>query len=435
MAWVDLQDSTDRKKARCSLWIWIVFVLLWACGVCVLIVYGVDLLTRSAEQLLNNIESQPISYFNTTKNTINALVSDSSLSLTAFDDVINEFGDQVSNVRNNYFKYFTIAKIVSICVGVVGVVVTLLIFAFAFCRCATFGFHYSGVFYLFSIIYALLAVVFTLIQYVMYSICGEVSLHAQREPGIFTWYLVPWCEKKFDFTGVKDNLATTESTTSDSACSSMEQHSIIYNGQTGGTTYFTASPLIDRGTCTSFSVVSTVISSLVLDATYTSQCSGKNPCTISTCVEYCTDSTLKTAAQNMVTAAQTASDASTALSLVKPLLDCYYVIDQIASAFETTGTQSQFQVAESNDQCTNMRTSATMVACGFFVGTLMYMMGIYVLHRGRWIWKSKPYRDLSPNDGKDSGNERRKNEEKKKKKHRKHSSPRRTSDSLEAVNN
>ncbi|CAJ1005134.1 hypothetical protein Q4I28_000450, partial [Leishmania naiffi] len=91
------------------------------------------------------------------------------------------------------------------------------------------------------------------------------------------------------------------------------------------------------------------------------------------------------------------ANASTALSYVYPLLECMYpllecnfIIDKVANTVESLKYDSSF-TANNYDvhSCSAIRTSSVMLGTGFFVGSLMYILGIYVMHRGAWLWAQK----------------------------------------------
>ncbi|CAD2218293.1 hypothetical protein AGDE_13342 [Angomonas deanei] len=69
-------------------------------------------------------------------------------------------------------------------------------------------------------------------------------------------------------------------------------------------------------------------------------------------------------------------------------MDCNFVIDKIAFALESTKSMAELsRFGKGNyGQCSDLKTASVTVACGFFFGTLMWIIGIYVLHRGGWLW-------------------------------------------------
>ena len=149
-------------------------------------------MANSAKRVIDSVDSGPLDYFNDTKNTIQELLVDHSsgtpvpinIDTTSFNDVINEFHDKIQTVRNDYMKYFKIAQIVADCIGAVGVA-SMLILLVACCRCnGCCATTLSFVYFLFAFLFAILAVVFTVLMYFVTAGCGEVQLQEAREPGI-----------------------------------------------------------------------------------------------------------------------------------------------------------------------------------------------------------------------------------------------------------
>lgn len=405
------KDTTDRGVAQCWLWMWIVVAVLVACGVCVLLVYGVVLLTQSADKILNDAQYVTVAYFSDTRTNITELLTDysttpptlPSVDLGSFDTVTVEIGDNVEKIRTDYFKYFRIAEIVVCCVGAVGVALMLCMLIFACCRCVgCCPVAWSFLYFLFAIIFALLGVLFTVLIYAMYAACGEVTLQYRREPGIFQWYLVPWCESEFDFSNLRTQVSDLETEASKAACDELLKYcdnSDIYPGSDENHIFICGNGMTDSSTCQTLDDVVGVI-----QATYTkliltnALCVNQTgltyleKCTVTECAERCVDYehpaiAAKTYANEILNAALYAANVSTALSYVHPLLECNFIIDKVANTIETPKYGASFSTESGTVQsCSAVRTASVMLGTGFFVGALMFILGIYIMHRGSWVW-------------------------------------------------
>lgn len=405
------KDSTDRGVAQCWLWMWIVIAVLVACGVCVLLVYGVVLLTQSADKILHDAQYVTVAYFEDTRTNITSLLTNHltdpptspNVDLSAFDTVTNEVGDNVKKIRDDYFKYFRIAEIVVCCVGGVGVVLMLCMLIFACCRCnGCCPVAWSGFYFFFSIIFSLLAILFTVCIYAMYAACGEVTLQYKREPGIFQWYLVPWCEDEFDFTGLRTQVSNLEKSAAQDACSELLKYCDTVESYPNGNTdhiFICGKGLTSSSTCTTLDTVVEVIKATYVKPLLTNAlCANQTgmeyleKCTVSSCSERCVDYTnpslpARTYANQILTAANYAANVSTALSYVHPLLECNFIIDKIANTIETPKYDRSFTTDRDQVQyCTAVRSASVMLGTGFFVGALMFILGIYIMHRGSWVW-------------------------------------------------
>ncbi|KAG5480541.1 hypothetical protein LSCM1_06245 [Leishmania martiniquensis] len=229
-ACVKPKATADVRAARCYLWMWIMIAVLVACGVCVLLVFGAVLLGQTAAKILDDSENRTLSYFNETRTNITMLLTNyntdpptlAPVDLSAFDTVSTEITKNVRMIRDNYLKYFRTAEIVACCVGGVGVFLMLCMLIFACCRCTgCCPVAWSCIYFVFALVYALLAVLFTVAIYILFATCGEVDLQYKREPGVFQWYLVPWCEQQFSFQSLRNEVQTREQELSENACEEL----------------------------------------------------------------------------------------------------------------------------------------------------------------------------------------------------------------------
>lgn len=418
MDWVKPKREEDRIKARCWLWMWIIFAVLWACGVCVLIIYGADLMMKTANRTLDDIEGGPVDYFIDTKNTALELLTDYSVSppskpdvdTSAFDDVETQVRDKIRMVRDDYFKYFKIASIVSYCVGGVGVLLILFLVVFGCCRCGgCCPTLFSGLYFFFAIIFSLLAILFTFSIYVAGAACGEVTLQFKREPGLAQWYLVPWCESQFDFKGLRDDIEAQVTTASNDACRQLldycdnnEDYSISLSGSISTKVFMCGEGITAATDCSSLDkVVDVLLASYAKPILNNMLCVNttgweyQEKCTLEACSQRCQDYTTpdikaRTWTADVMKKAEYATNASMALSYIMPLLQCDFIIDKLASSIELEDPSEGFTFSlsstETASHCSNLRVSTVMLGCGFFVGSLMFIIGIYVLHRGSWVW-------------------------------------------------
>ncbi|RNC52009.1 hypothetical protein TcCL_ESM10817, partial [Trypanosoma cruzi] len=93
----------------------------------------------------------------------------------------------------------------------------------ACCRCGIpcTTYLFSCVYWLFGVVFALLAVVVTVLAYLSWAACGEVELQQRRQPGVFQWYLVPYCEQTFDFADINREADDAERRFSKEACKNL----------------------------------------------------------------------------------------------------------------------------------------------------------------------------------------------------------------------
>lgn len=405
--------TTNPARSRCCLWIWIVIAIIWACCVCVLIAFGSILMMDTANSTVDDIRVGPLGYFRDTKVEIVALLTDysvvppvePSLDLSEFDEVDVQISEKLDTVQDNYFKYFKIARIVAICVGVVGVVCMLLIIIFACCGCGgCCPVCFSVLYWVFAIIFSLLSIVFTVGIYAGGIICGEVTLQYKREPGIMQWFVVPWCENQFNFRTLSADIDIELAAACTSACDELLTYcdnTNVYNIIGDPNRIFTCGKGLTSSTqCISLDFVAEAVLTsyakeevsnlLCTDTTgwtYQERCTPRECQT--RCVDYATPPMeAKTWSKQIVQAANFGLNVSTALSYAIPMLDCNFIMDKLASAVEMEKSAEGYTFAKADGvaNCSNLYASMIMLGTGFFVGALMFLLGIYILHQGSWIW-------------------------------------------------
>ncbi|ORC88782.1 uncharacterized protein TM35_000152130 [Trypanosoma theileri] len=95
-------------------------------------------------------------------------------------------------------------------------------------------------------------------------------------------------------------------------------------------------------------------------------------CNLTECASHCRNEEFRAISKRMLDAALMARNASIAVSYVKPLLECNFVVDK-------------FSVALTN--CNELRRGAFLLGMGFFVGGLMFGLAIYIIIQGSYLWK------------------------------------------------
>ncbi|EKF28088.1 hypothetical protein MOQ_008175, partial [Trypanosoma cruzi marinkellei] len=264
--------------------------------------------------------------------------------------------------------------IVSYCVGGVGVVLMLFVVMLACCRCGIPCTTYlcSCVYWLFGVVFALLAVVVTALTYLSWTACGEVELQQQRQPGVFQWYLVPYCEQKFDFADINREVNDAEQRFSKEACKKLLKSCDNVPGLLKP--LLCGNGITSEDQCPKFDTMASVLSATRVKAeTMMCPVAGES-CTLFECAANCTDTDVRAVASGILQLAAQASNASIALSYARPLLDCNFVVDKLLGAMS---------------DCNELKTGTLMLGTGFFVGGLMFGLAIYIMFRGSCIWDAR----------------------------------------------
>ncbi|KAH9593006.1 hypothetical protein LSM04_003683 [Trypanosoma melophagium] len=526
----DTRGRTER--ARCCIWLWITYALLWSVAVYVLVYSGVGILVKATPVLLNDTVHGPLDYFNSTAERIIDFSSNWTsgkrepikgipLDLRDFSAVHEQAMGFVKVAEDYYLGYLDKVSLATYCIGGIGFVLLLLLLPFACCHCCIpcFPLIVSCLYWVVGVLFAVLGAIVTLLSLLSGAACGELELQHHRMPGVFQWYAVPFCQKKFNFTSInkmvrdaelqfshmsceqllnwcdtkpEPDLSKIRSLTGGSIPGSTENaatstkaklraippgHMPTFGGSGGssklranlpgfhhlggagvpainglgaGTPDLSAlagaagvggipgglenlSPdlqksltsknipnipgglpdlkdipglkggripdlsefmqsgglaslgrplmcgmgITSKNQCSDFGSMAAVLLTTKVKA-FAQACPRKDSsCTLAECALNCTNEVIRSTAAGIIMGASIARNASIALSYAKPLLECNFVIDKLATAMK---------------QCNDLKAGSLMLGVGFFVGGLMFGLAIYITLRGACIWGRMPGR-------------------------------------------
>ncbi|KAH9597199.1 hypothetical protein LSM04_005086 [Trypanosoma melophagium] len=378
------REGDSTANSRCFVWMWIAYAILWSCGVVVLVIYGAKLLSVSLPALIDNTLDGPLNYFNETAEKIVDFTSNWTtgkreplggikLDTEAFSNVSDIATNFLNNVRDDMQKYIGWVPIVSYSVGGVGVVLMFLMILLACCRCCVpcLPLSLSCVYWIFGVVYSLLGVVVILVAYLASVGCGEVQLQYQRQPGVFQWYLVPFCNEMFNFETINTEVRNTESTYSKNACESLL--AVCDNTPKPLPPLTCGKDITKPDQCPDFGTMAEVMETTTVKAATFACPVPTESCSLAECAASCTNKELRAAAAALLAVAAQARNASIAVSYARPLLQCNFVVDELLGAL---------------DSCNDLKTGSLMLGMGFFVGGLMFGLAIYVMFRGSCVWRN-----------------------------------------------
>ncbi|RNE98830.1 hypothetical protein TraAM80_08564 [Trypanosoma rangeli] len=383
------QPGKNAGTSRCCLWMWVVYVLLWGAGMAFLVIFGAKLLETSVPNIIDSTLGGPLHYFNNTGEKIIDFTSNWSsgkresidfinLDLSAFTNVSTKVNDFLTDARHALSTYIAWVPIVSYYIGGVCVGLMLLVVASACFRCCVPHMAYclSCVYWIVGVVCTLLAVVGTVLASLATIACGEVQLQYYRQPGVFQWYLVPYCEEKFKFAEINQEVNDVEKTRSNEACKTLlkscDNDPLIYPASVSPIRpLLCGNGIASADECPDFESMASVIHATRIKAVTRICPVADQSCTLLECADNCTRDAEKKLAAEILRAAAQANNASIALSYVRPLLDCNFVLDKLLGAM---------------DGCNDLKTGTMMLGTGFFVGGLMFGLAIYIMLRGSRIW-------------------------------------------------
>ena len=257
------------------------------------------------------------------------------------------------------------------------------IFLFFTVACAAFDIRvcipatFTCFYYIFFIVYALIAVIFLTLGVVFLDFCGEITLHKQRQPGILQWYVIPYCESKANFDKTRNDLGETIVNNSALACSEMSAFC-----DPADTYSFTNPSKMFVCPLTSYNVGSQCktlldVTNLVKNSEAKTGSPACTNCTIYTCPDECLFADLRNTTGEVVTALDYATRGTQAFERVVPLLDCNSLLDRLVLPFS---------------ECSKFHNGFLMVGSAGSFGAWLFIFGIAIMFKGQKVFFKPPER-------------------------------------------
>ncbi|CCW60796.1 unnamed protein product [Phytomonas sp. EM1] len=401
--------TTNLARSRCWLWMAININFFWSIFSAILIIYGSTLLSNSIDKSTDYISGDAVSYFQQTKSTIYDLLVDytktppiqPTFDLSGFDQMSTKLKSEVDNIRENYLKYFTTVRTVSIIIGIIGIVLMMSCFVIAYCRFNTVGaFSFGIIYYIFAIIYSIMAILLAIFTCITFVFCGEITLQNRREPGLFQWYYVPWCEKEFSFSQTRQSIIDSTGETAMNTCEHILERCSNADDDEYNKPFICGKNIQKKDECGTIDVALNVLYDTRAKTKFSDMLCVNNSnweyqevCNIPMCNESCInydapDLKMKDWANDAMKLITFAINRTTALSYVLPVMDCNFIIDKFISVYETDKESSKASSGY-GAYCSNMRIASVMLTVGFFVGAVMFVVSIYVTQHGIWLWNDE----------------------------------------------
>lgn len=195
---------------------------------------------------------------------------------------------------------------------------------------------------IFAMLYAILAVVYLMVASVFFItavpadlLCDEVHAQIARQPGIFQWYLVPYCDSQAPFGRIMDSINQAETEASSTACTALMDYGDTSPTYTPGSQKVFQINVTDaQAQCATFDSVSAAISFARLKSGVGFTCpdpgATDNRCTIQQCANSCSDADVKNASATIdLQMRQAGALISAYHDFIEPWLSCNALIDHI----------------------------------------------------------------------------------------------------------
>lgn len=402
--------SSNITRTRCWLWSWITVVLILGISTAALMLAGTYYAVWSTSQALNDIGTYAVRYFLSTKEEVLDLVGSSGTAgnLAAFEHVTNDIQMEVDQLRVNYHVYFRIVAITTYCLAGISLVLLLLLVLLALSHCSgLFPSILSGFYWFFAIVYAFLSELMIVVIYVVGAWCGEVTLQYRREPGYFQWSVVPRCQQKqYNFDQPIGALEAFIRQASTEACTQLLKYcdtetNYTYETESYQQIYICSKILSAASGCSDLGgLMDATLNTVAKPSINNLMCQNttgwnyQESCNVIQCSERCIDyePILKilewtTSVANLT---EEALRANTAIALISPMKDCNFIVDNVVSNFETEIVSPSFTGSRTTvNTCSDLYLTSWMLGVAFFIGSIAFVIGILVLHKGSVMWSDK----------------------------------------------
>jgi len=402
--------TSNITRSRCWLWSWTTVVLILGISTAVLMLAGTFYAVQSSSQALNDINTNAVKYFLNTKAEVLDLVGSNTTAgnLVAFEQVTNDVQVEVDKLRSKYQIYFRIVAITTYCLAGISLILLLLLVVLALSHCSgLFPSILSGFYWFFAILYAFLSGTMIFVVFFVGALCGEVTLQYLREPGYFQWSVVPRCKQKnYNFDQPIGALEAFIQESSREACTALLKYcdtetNYTYAPESYQLIYTCSKILSAASGCGNLGeLMDATLNTVAKPSINNLMCQNttgwkyQELCNVMQCSERCIDynPSLKILEWTNSVAKLTveALRANAAIALIAPMRDCNFIVDNVVSTFETEIVSPSFTGSRRTvNICSNLYLTAWMLGVSFFIGSIAFVIGILVLHKGSFMWSDK----------------------------------------------
>lgn len=394
----------QERRARCWMRAWAAVGLLWIAAASIAGLYSLHLTRDGVIGVLQETNAT-LDHFIIVKDNIITNIKNYSENPPTLPDNFNDSALEnlssktasFSQRSMSYFRFVYGKLLIGIYVGSgIGVGVFLAgMLLLLFCRRSFLSGLFQWMFWFFGILFGAAAVILSLLEYGVRTVCKEAELQYERKPGIAQWFLIPYFENRFQFTNLKDTIEDEISQRSKDACGALldicDHDPNLALPFTADTKYFECGPhLQTAASCQNFGdVADAIFTTSAKPSLKTVLCLPEETlnytpkCTIPDCAEYCVNYpydklNVKDQAGNATYLANYAHNASVAIFYLLPLLNIEFLVD---SSFRPLIAKDESSALRGNSYCKNVGFTFTVAGIGFLLGMAAFVIGIYALMR------------------------------------------------------
>jgi hypothetical protein len=363
-------------------------------GVLIVVVVGSVQGLQGINTLFTNFNTDTLGYFKNLLNEINTMlyIDGSSLiqsaELAPLQSTLDKLGNVSSSVSSKLDGLNNVIAYTAASIACVPLILAVLTLVFRFYSCRRFAPNgMSCCTYLFAVIFFAVSAVCLFVTPIWTDFCDEIDLQYSDSPGIFQWYVVPYCNSLAQFSSLQSTMLGIETNYSETLCTILSQTCSNAPTFVAAQDYFYC-PMVSP----SYSCENYTSSVRVLNGTFAKAgspvCGGVN-CTWRQCATECTNATLAAVANASITTLAKANAGFQALNVVLPLLSCNFLVNITLETFSS---------------CRQIQNGIYMTGLGLMLGGIaLFFIGFLFLN-GAHTWANDEELDeLRHKDGLEMG--------------------------------
>ncbi|ORC92476.1 uncharacterized protein TM35_000032290 [Trypanosoma theileri] len=398
-------SPAQHYNGNCFLFLPSVIAILWGAGATVAIIMGAHTMYTGARDVENAAREKTALYFNNTANNVLKYASSNATSgeeggssdvpaaivsgVNVMFDVSAKIIKNIDDFDDKYFKYVRDAAIVSYALGALPFILLLFTLLFALKRISRgVPACFSCIYFVVALVFSLLAIIFLGAAYFASAANGEMEKQIKRQSGVLQWYVVPYMSSHYipglvtldtALRGLVTERLQTFCTSLNSKCDALPDFTVTKP-------FFCEAPV----ECVSSSQLMELMRTMpVKDPTLctpeASDAPSETSCTVATCETRCgmmgadpNAVTARNASVEVMGLLRVSNNATIAENFVRPLQEPNAIADTLLWA---------------GASLPDVREGFWMAGTGYFMDTLMLILGLCVMLRGRTVWGDYMPRD------------------------------------------
>lgn len=344
-----------------------------------------DFLDRFDSEILGWLEGKKESLVNGLKDEFGQYFpSINGTSFSMIDDILSDVYSIHDTVRGGSDTAVKVLTIVVIVMSVLPIAATVAILIFAVFNIRKRLRIFQCVFFPLGVLYGILSTVFLTGGLVFFIVHGEARLQVAASPGLFGWYVVPYCESVIKFQNIKDVVRTAVREVSIAGCEAalgICDSNPSPSGPLDKKQFYCpslSSSTVDQLCASPADLISQLNSILSKSGSLVCPSSGGTGCTITECATKCTVPEMRELAAAVAEFITKANRASDLLTQAWSYASCDVLVGQFIKPL--------FTVREGG-------AGLYVAGAGLSIAMLCFIFGALLLLKGQKMFVEKPAED------------------------------------------